>query len=101
MSMCGLFLLEAAKKADYEFQTPHTSSHHSVRDAEKDVTCHLIEGKVVCDRKREGCEFKDPLTLGAKKVASGYIEEHIHKNELEDAYTENSTSECNESYELQ
>ena len=33
MSMCGMFLMDVAKKADDEFQT---SSHHTVRDAEKD-----------------------------------------------------------------
>ena len=75
MSMCGLFLLETAKKADEEFQTPYRSSHHTVRDAQKDVTnmtCFLIEEKVACNQERR-CEFIDPITVGAKKIASGYI----------------------------
>ena len=70
MSMCGLSLLQMAKKADLEFQTPYRSSHHTVRDAQKDIanmTCFLIEEKVARNQERRGCEFTNPLTLGAKK----------------------------------
>ena len=48
ISMCGLFLLEAAKKADHEFQTSRSNSHHAVRSAEDDIskmTTHLLEEK--------------------------------------------------------
>lgn len=81
MSMCGLFLLQMSKKADQEFQTPYRSLHHTVRDAQKDIanmTCFLIEEKVARNQERR-CEFTNPLTLGAKKIASGYIENHIRK----------------------
>ena len=91
MSMCGLFLLEMAKKADQEFQTPYRSSHHTVRDAQKDIanmTCFLIEEKVAHSQEGRRCEFVNPLTLGAKKIASGYIENNLHKG-----FDESSTEE--------
>ena len=90
--MCGLLLLDAAKKADQEFQTPYKSSNHTTRDSEKDVmrmTCYLIEEKVASDQQRGGCEFLNPLTLGAKKIAAGYIEKHLNKELDEESFDEN------------
>ncbi len=37
--MCGLLLLEAAKKVDQEFQVPCKSSHHTTRSAENHTKC--------------------------------------------------------------
>ena len=93
MSLCGLFLLDTAKKVDEQFQTPHRSSHHTVRDAAEDVmkmTCYLLEEKVACERERGGVEFKDPLKMGAKKIASGYIENFLKKTEVDDDIEETS-----------
>ena len=54
ISMCGLFLLDEAKRADQEFQIPYRFSHHTVRSAEGDIKkmiSHLLEEKVTYERK--------------------------------------------------
>lgn len=85
MSLCGLFLLETAKRVDEEFQIPHNSSHHTVRNSEEDVmkmTCYLLEEKVTSERKRDGGKFIDPFTMGAQKIANGYIEHFFQKRDF-------------------
>ena len=37
ISPCGMFLLEAGKKADSIFNIPSASTHHTVRDATDDI----------------------------------------------------------------
>ena len=37
-----------------------------------------------------GVEFKDPLKMGAKKIASGYIEIFLKKTEVDDDIEETS-----------
>ena len=71
ISMCGLFLLEAAKKADHEFQT---SRSYTVRSAEDDIskmTTHLVQEKVLEERVNRGActvMFKEPIEIGMKKI---------------------------------
>ena len=48
-SLCGLFLLESAKRVDHEFLVPYKSSVHTEEDAQGDIikmAHHLVEGKV-------------------------------------------------------
>ena len=70
--MCGLFLLDTAKRADQEFQIPYRSSHHTVRSAEGDVkkmVGHLLEEKVTCEREdRVNIKFSEPIELGMQKI---------------------------------
>ena len=93
MSLCGLLLLDVAKKADEEFRTPHNSSHHTIRDAEEDVmkmSCYLIEEQVAFEKEGRGTAFQDPLIKGTEKIAGGYIEKYFN-NEPDEASTDNST----------
>ena len=40
ISLCGMFLLEAGKKADQTFNVPPASTSHTVRDATEDIRTH-------------------------------------------------------------
>lgn len=85
VSMCGLFLLEAAKKADQEFLIPSTSSHHTIRSSEEDIkkmTKHLMEEKVpqeVVDRSVQ-IEFEEPIELGMKKIVEGWLRNYLQSS---------------------
>lgn len=60
-----------SKKVDKEFQIPYNYSHHTVQNSEEDVmqmTCYLLEEKVMNERKRDGGKFRDPFTKGAQKI---------------------------------
>lgn len=49
VSMCALFLLEAAKKCDKVFGVPPQSTAHTVRDAKSDIgmICqHLLDKEI-------------------------------------------------------
>jgi len=47
VSLCSPFLLQVAEQADRVLQTPHRSTHHTIRDSSEDiskmVTCLLKE----------------------------------------------------------
>lgn len=79
--MCGLFLLDTAKRADKEFQTPHHSSHHTVRSAVNDIkkmTNHLLEEKVTTECKdRVGIKFYEPIEMGMQKVVNGWLQNYL------------------------
>ena len=103
MSLCGLFLLETAKRVDQEFQISHRSSHHTVRDADEDVakmTCYLLEEKVASERERGGgVVFKDPFNIGAQKIGSGYIENFFKKTEVDDDLETGESNDTTQSIE--
>ena len=76
--LCALLLLNVSKKCDLEFDTPHRSSHHTVRSTDDDVTKmtkYLIEVKVMqeCDNRVLNVEFKDPLVIRMQKVVDGWL----------------------------
>ncbi len=79
-SLCGLFLLQAAKQADRAFQVTPTSTHHTVRDASRDVlsmVTDLLDTGAVEEREKERTapQFQDPSTKGMEeKAAKGWIE---------------------------
>lgn len=81
ISMCGLFLLDTAKRADKEFQTPYRSSHHTVRSAVNDIkkmTNHLLEEKVTTECKdRVRINFTEPIELGMQKVVNGWLQNYL------------------------
>lgn len=78
ISLCGIFLLEAGKKADQAFNVPPVSTHHSVRDGKTDTLTmmqDLLMKAVVEERNRPGSTFPDPTTQGMEdKAAKGWIE---------------------------
>ena len=79
VSLCGLFLLDAAKKAD-ELYKP--STRHTVRDAQGDITklcSYLIDNKASKEDllRTSILTFDDPETKGLEQVAKGWIEEYL------------------------
>lgn len=87
ISMCGLFLLDTAKRADQEFGTPYRSSHHTVRSAENDIktmTIHLLEEKVTKECKdRVRIKFDEPIELGMQKVVDGWLQSYLKSSRSE------------------
>ena len=73
LSLCALFLMEAAKKVDREFGVTRSTSH-STRDADKDigtVTNNLLERKVTQELpERTSSVFSDPTNNGLDKLCN-------------------------------
>ncbi len=79
ISLSGLFLLEAAKRADHVFQVPPPSKQHTVRDSSHDLlamTADLLStGAVEQKPDRTEPPFQDPSTQGMEtKASKGWIE---------------------------
>ena len=73
VSLCSLFLMEAAKKADQEFGGVPSSSKHTVSDASADIrrmAIHLLEHHVTMQKPgRNSLPFKDITSDGFKKMS--------------------------------
>ncbi len=88
ISLCGLFLLEAAKRADKAFQVPPGSTQHTIRDASNDVTAmvtNLLSTGAVEERDRTGPPFQEPFARGMEEKASkGWIESLLTSGQVDD-----------------
>ena len=88
MSLCALFLLDASKRVDEQLRVHIKSSHHTTRDADKDITkmaSYLVEENAESeDLSRTGTTFVDPIKKGADKIASGYIDKYLKRTALYD-----------------
>ena len=86
ISLCGMFLLEAGKKADRAFNVPPASTCHSVRDAKSDINTmmrDLLEKAAVEEKDRHGSPFPDPTTRGMEdKAAKGWIESVLQRDSI-------------------
>ena len=97
MSLCGMFLLEIAKKVDMQFGVPVRSSNHTVRDAQWDIqamACHLMEEKVTTNMDRRGDNFEEPFEKGSEKIGAGYIDNFLNKTYMEESEISEETSVC-------
>ncbi len=79
VSLCALFLMEAAKRTDTFFQFPPPSTQHTVRDASQDISAMstdlISSGAVKENPRRTTPPFQDPSTLGMEgKASQGWIE---------------------------
>ena len=106
MSLGAMFLMEAAKKADHEFNVTHTSSH-TTRDAQKDVTKmtdHLIEKTVSTETtQRQSSPFTDLTDVGWKTISTGWLQGVLDKTSDKGLYEEDDTitgQEVDLDYEL-
>ena len=79
VSLCSLFLMEAAKKADQEFGITPRSSKHTTRDASADIrkiTAHLLEHKVtVPQESRTTPTFRDVTEDGFGKMSQSWLKQ--------------------------
>ena len=61
LSLCGMFLMEASRKADKAFNVPPPTTHHTIRNATEDILT-MIRATEETDRR--GSPFIDPSTKG-------------------------------------
>lgn len=83
VSMCALFLLEAAKKCDAVFGVPTQSTAHTVRESKADIKKmqqQLLEKKVTSeDLNRTGTRFVDPTVSGLDTLTKGeWLKKQLH-----------------------
>ena len=105
VSMCALFLLEAAKKCDTVFKVSKKSTAHTVRDADTDISKiqHLLlEKKIVTeDIERTGPAFVDPTVSGVDTLTKGeWLQKHLVSNVEDNLQIEQSRGELDIDYEL-
>ena len=85
VSLCSPFLLQVAKQADHVLQTPHRSTHHTIRDSSEDiskmVTCLLKESVTSEVGQRTGWKFEDPYLRGTQKIGMGTVEKYINRTD--------------------
>lgn len=82
VSMCALFLLEAAKKCDTVFKVSKQSTAHTIRDANADILkiqAMLLEKNIVTeDVTRTQPGFVDPTVSGIDTLTKGdWLEKHL------------------------
>lgn len=96
ISMCALFLMEAAKQTDKIFQVPPPTTKHTVRDSLSDIRkiqSYVMENKITHeDDERTGVAFLDPTDAGLNKLTSGnWLKTQLAKKvDTEDLYEDQS-----------
>lgn len=104
VSLSGLFLMEAAKKADRAFGVPPPSTRHTVTDASSDIqkiTKHLLEKNATTEvTGRSSPAFKDPTEEGWKKLSCTDWIQQILTNTVEDDLHEQQRGETDLDYEI-
>ena len=110
VSMCALFLLEAAKRCDRVFAVPPKSTAHTVGDSKSDIKKlekHLLERGITTenpDRLTPAFPaFEDPTEVGLNKLTKGnWLRNHLQSDfeDLQGAHGEENVGEINIDYEL-
>ena len=89
LSLCSLFLMDAAKKTDKEFNVHRPSTAHTIRDATRDIDKManiLIERQVTSVTvDRDSPKFEDPTERGLKKMCNTqWVQETLSRNPFDD-----------------
>ena len=105
ISMCALFLLEAAKKCDAVFGVPPNSTAHSVRDSKSDVQKilhHLLEKEVTTEiTSRTAPGFEDPTVNGLDTLTKGeWLQKQLQSKFEDNLQSERDHNELDLNYEL-
>ena len=64
MSLCALFLLDTSRRVDEQLRVHEKSSHHTTRDADKDITkmaSYLVK------EKAESVELEQNMKIPSKR----------------------------------
>ena len=79
VSLCGLFLLDAAKKVDEMFGVHKPSTKHTVKGDITRMCSYLIDNNASKEdlSRTNILTFDDPETKGLERVAKGWIEEYL------------------------
>ena len=105
ISLCALFLMDAYKKVDRDFNV-HRSTAHTVRDADKDIrrlTHTLLDSNVTSeDCSRDSSSFTDPTTIGHKKIGTTtWVKDTLERSSCDDLEVEDSGDQLMDlNYEL-
>ena len=105
LSLCGLFLMEVAKKVDKEFAA-YRSTAHTTTDARKEIdklSNLLLEHEVSTEKdQRVSPAFSDPTDIGLDKLCNtSWIRDTLDRvdtDDLEGEDREQGTVDAN--YEL-
>ena len=88
VSLCALFLMEAAKKADRAFHVTKQSTSHTVRGAEGDIktmTTHLLEQKATSEVPgRSTPLWVDPTSKGWEKLTQDWLQATLSRWHIDD-----------------
>ena len=88
VSMCALFLLQAAKKCDTVFKVFKKPTAHTVRDAAKDISKllkMLLDKKITTENSgRKEPRFIDPTVSGVSTLTKGEWLEKQLTSKVED-----------------
>ena len=109
VSLCALFLMDAAKKVDAQLGVTKSSTRHSIRDSARDVTkmvAKLLEDHVCKeDYERRGDPvFQDPLVKGMERVGRGWIKAFLEKHGTDPEWTaegEEETERISEDFQYE
>ena len=90
VSMCALFLLEAAKKCDAVFGVPPQSTSHTVSDLNSDIKKiykQLLEKEVTTEKIDSiAPEFRDPTVDGLDTIIKDeWLKKQLQSDNLQNA----------------
>lgn len=105
ISMCALFLLEAAKKCDKVFGVPPSTTAHTVRDSKSDIEkirSQLLEKEITTEKTgRTTPVFLDPTANGLATLTKGdWLQKHLSSNIDDHLQHETDRGEVDTDYEL-
>lgn len=105
VSMCALFLLEAAKKCDLVFGVPPSSTAHTVRDSQSDIVkirTMLMEKEITTENSsRTTPPFLDPTQKGLTTLTKGdWLQKQLSSKCDSNLQDEQSHGEVDIDYEL-
>lgn len=105
VSMCALFLLEAAKKCDTIFKVSKKSTAHTIRDADADISKmqqRLLEKNITTeDIKRSEPGFVDPTKSGIDTLTKEeWLQKQLLSKPGDNLQSEQSRGELDLDYEL-
>lgn len=104
VSMCALFLLEAAKKCDKFYRVSPQTMAHTVRDSKSDIrkiSQNLIDGKISEEEiERTTPEFTDPTSSGLATLTQGDWLQKQLQSKFDDNLQNENHGEVDLDYEL-
>lgn len=105
ISMCALFLLEAAKKCDKVFGVPPSYTAHTVRDSQSDIKkirSELLEKGITREKENRTTPlFLDPTEKGLTTLTNGeWLQKQLSSDEHLQSEQENRGEVIDIDYEL-
>ena len=90
VSLCAIFLMDAAKKVDTQLGVTKSSTRHTIRDSARDIAkmvAKLLEEHVCKEdherERRDAPVFHDLLVKGMERVGRGWIKAFLDKHDTD------------------